>query len=187
MAGSTPRPPPGFQCPYERRCPHLDTMSAQWVLGEYRRRPAREDGLWMHVDARGEDVREANRRIKELEKENATLKAKLQAVHRRQFKANRARPAVAPQRQAGAKKRGAPVGHPPWRRAVPQADHLVEVPAPAVCSHCGGTHLEMIEEVTEHLAEDIVLPPQPVTTNGILKTHFALNCLSRAAGRCMSR
>ena len=64
-------------------------MSAQWVLGEYRRRPAREDGLWTHIDALGEEVREANRRIKELEAENATLKGKLQALHRRQFKANR--------------------------------------------------------------------------------------------------
>jgi len=159
-------------------------MSAHWVLSEYQRRPAREEVLWTELDALQEEVREARKRIAALEEENAALKARLQTVHRRQFKANGATPGSAGDRQAGKKKRGAPAGHPPWRRPVPrEVNHTIEVPAPGVCPHCGGTRLELLDDVTEHVVEDIVLPPRPVTTRFVHRQAYCRTC-RRAVVQC---
>jgi hypothetical protein len=102
----------------------------------------------------------------ELERENQQLKAQLQALHRRQFK-GRHRSATPPPDLPAApkKKRGAPWGHPPWRRPKPrQIDRVVPVPAPTSCPHCQCAQLRPVPEVQEHLQEDIVLEPRVVTT-----------------------
>jgi hypothetical protein len=83
--------------------------------------------------------------------------AQLRLQHQKQFKANVKPPLV---REGGRKKRGAPQGHPPWRRREPDhIDQTVEVPAPQVCPRCACDELSSCSEVYEHVQEDIVLVP----------------------------
>jgi hypothetical protein len=72
-------------------------------------------------------------------------------------------PAACPSDQR--KKRGAPVGHPPWQRPKPErVDQVVPVPPPRHCPACGSAELEPVSKVHEHLQEDIVLQPRTVVT-----------------------
>lgn len=82
-------PPHDFTCPYEHNCPHLDWMSTKWVLGEYRRAEETYQEHLRIIETIDADLNAALKRIRVLEKENAELKAKNTALHRRQFKANR--------------------------------------------------------------------------------------------------
>jgi transposase len=111
--------------------------------------------------------------IRELVKENAELKARLTALHQRQFKAGkRKQPSAHQSDSCGTqrsrdppKKRGAPLGHPGWHRRKPDhVDEEVIVPAPDVCPRCGCEHLTPSEEIKEHLQEDIVLQPRTRVT-----------------------
>jgi hypothetical protein len=111
-----------------------------------------------------QELDQARRLAGEQEREIQQLKAQLQALHRRQFK-GRHRPATPPADTPAKKKRGAPWGHPPWRRPKPrQIDHVIPVPAPPSCPHCQCAQLRPVPEVREHLQEDIVLEPRVVTT-----------------------
>ncbi len=84
----SPYPPQDFECLYKDSCPYLDGLSTTWVLGEYRRA---EDEYQEHLrilDNLYDDLKARDDRIRVLERENAQLKAKLQALHQRQFKPN---------------------------------------------------------------------------------------------------
>jgi transposase len=169
-----PDPPPDFACVYQHSCPYLEGLSTTWVLEESRQAAeAYQDHLRIIESFDGElKIRDA--RIRRLERENAELKAKLRAVHRRQFKANKHRDAApGAQEDAGAafanagkpRKRGAPRGHPGWRRPRPaRIDRTVHVPAPTSCPHCHATGLTPLAGRTEHMQEDIVLCPRPRVT-----------------------
>jgi transposase len=165
-----PYPPHDFECLYRHSCPYLDGLSTQWVLEEYRR--AHEvyqehlriiDGFDGHLKARDE-------RIGLLERDNAELKAKLQALHHRQFKQNKRKGAdtggkdtesASSSSEGEKKKRGASVGHPGWVRPKPdRIDRTVHVPAPRICPHCQSDDLTPIKEMTEHFQEDIVIQPR---------------------------
>jgi hypothetical protein len=75
------------------------------------------------IDAFAADLDTAQKQVRDLERDNAELTAKLTALHRRQFKANKkpategikviGKPSV---EDAGKKRRGAPIGHPGWFR-----------------------------------------------------------------------
>ena len=152
-----PYPPHDFECLYRHTCPYLDGLSTTWVLGEYRRA---DDVYQEHlriIDTFDGDLKARDERIRILERENAELKAKLQALHRRQFRPNRKKDAdsggkdiesVSSSSEGKKKKRGAPVGHPGWVRPKPdRIDRTVDVPAPTICPHCqsdlladGGNH-----------------------------------------------
>jgi hypothetical protein len=149
-------------------------MSAQWVLEEYRRG---EDVYQEHlriIEGFDGELKVRDERIRLLERQNAELKAKLQALHRRQFKANQKKGAKTGKKEAeGAcgsnerrkKKRGAPVGHPGWVRPKPdRIDRTVHVAAPSRCPHCQSDDLAPIEERTEHVQEDILLQPRTLVT-----------------------
>ncbi len=156
-------PPHDFTCPYEHNCPHLDWMSTKWVLGEYRRAEETYQEHLRIIETIDADLNAALKRIQSLEKENAELKAKNTALHRRQFKANRKKDTDEDGRDAediqihtdgGKKKRGAPVGHPGWFREKPAyADRTIEVSAPSICPHCQCQNLRPLEGVSEHLHE----------------------------------
>lgn len=170
-------PPYDFTCPYTDNCPYLDGLSTTWVLGEYRRA---DDTYHEHlriIDAFDEDIKAANERIHTLERENAELKAKLIALHQRQFKSNKkADKSMQPSLQRG-KKRGAPVGHPGWVRPKQQhIDRTVHVPAPTVCPYCQYDKLRRIEETKEHMQEDIVLKPRTVVTRYLHEQAFCARC-----------
>ena len=95
------------------------------------------------IDEYDEELERSDKRIRFLEKENAELKAKFQALHQRQFKANRKKDKQKKEKTSGninssrKKKRGTPVGHPGWFRKKPEhVDQTVHVSAPEICPHC---------------------------------------------------
>jgi len=146
--------------------------------------------MWNQIDGLREQLAEADRRIRELEKENDTLRAQYQALHRGQFKKKRRKQESPtnkgqPSSQDGAdssgaqerKKRGAPKGHPGWRRCEPNhIDRTVEVSAPQVCPHCACAHLTAIDDIKEHVQEDIVLEPKTFVTKYLHRQAFCEHC-----------
>jgi len=182
----SPYPPPDFACPYRDSCPYLDGLSTTWVLGEYRRGEEEYQEHLRILDHFYDGLKARDDRIRVLERENAELKAKLQALHRRQFKSNKKKDAQTEGKEvegaSGAnegikKKRGAPVGHPGWVRPKPERiDQTVEVPAPTICPHCQSQDLTPMEEITEHLQEDIVIQPRTVVTRYLHGQAFCPKC-----------
>ena len=69
-------PPPDLKCSREHACPYLDFLSTTWVLGEYRRGQETYQEHLQIIDRFDESLREKEKRIRLLEKENAELKAK---------------------------------------------------------------------------------------------------------------
>jgi len=147
--------PVGFECPYRHNCPHLDRLSTTWVMEVYQEvYKLREQ---CHVmEQRYEQ------RLAELEKallERDAKIAQLRLQHQKQFKGNTPQ---APSPEPGqARKRGAPKGHPPWRRREPDhVDQVVSVPAPKACPRCQCKYLSPTPDLYEHVQEDIVLVPR---------------------------
>ena len=162
-----------FQCPYKHHCPHLEGLSTQWVFEEYQRSHDEHLEHWKIRDIQQEELEKALDYIGELEKENEELKAKLKALHQRQFKPNKKRSQKSSEDSANdrsapeeKKKRGAPKGHPGWYRRKPDhIDKTIIVAAPEVCPHCACTDLTPVDEIKDHLQEDIFLQPRTRVTN----------------------
>ena len=158
--------PDDFCCPYRDGCPYLEGLSTGWVWHQYQHSGSVECDYEHQLKELYQELDQARRSSKEVQLENQQLRAQLHALHRRQFKGRRARaaePATCPSTQR--KKRGAPVGHPPWQRAQPKRiDQVLEVPAPRSCPHCHHPELQPVEPVHEHVQEDIVLEPRAVAT-----------------------
>lgn len=184
----SPYPPSDFECLYRHSCPYLDGLSTQWVLEEYRRAHDVYQEHLRIIDVFDGQLKIRDERIRILERDNAELRAKLQALHRRQFKRNKKKDADTDGKDAESasssnegkgkkKKRGAPVGHPGWVR--PKPDHLdrtVHVPAPTICPHCQSDNLTPIQETTEHVQEDIVIQPQTLVTCYLHGQAFCARC-----------
>jgi transposase len=138
------------------------------------------------IDSFDGELKIRDERIGILERENAELKAKLQALHRRQFKLNKKKgtetgPTEDEQTSSSSeekrKKRGAPVGHPGWIRPKPDhIDRTVHVPAPTICPHCQSADLTPMEESTEHVQEDIVIRPRTLVTRYLHGQAFCSQC-----------
>jgi transposase len=145
--------PDGFDCPFRHNCPHLDTMSTTWVMEVYHEAQKLRD----QVDT-------LERRVEELEQallERDAKIAQLRLEHQKHFKPN-VKPVPI---KVKARRRGAPVGHPGWRRREPDhIDNVITLPAPDVCPHCECTDLEPCSELHEHVQEDIVLVPRTRVT-----------------------
>ncbi len=116
-----PLAPYDFECLYEHSCPYLDGLSTAWVLSEYRRA---DDVYHEHlriIDDFSDALKAGEDRVRVLERENAELRAKYQALHRKQFKPNRKQEEAPAGRDEVVsrkrKKRGAPMGHPGWCRS----------------------------------------------------------------------
>jgi len=164
--------PPGFECPYRHNCPYLDGLSTQWLMEVYHEC----DKLRMQMSAM---EAEYERRIEELEKAIAQRDqkiAQLQVQHRKQFKPNRKKGDKEPIK-VKVKRRGAPKGHPPWRRREPDhVDQVVEVPAPATCPHCQCQDLSPSPELYEHVQEDIILVPRTFVVRFMHRQCLCPNC-----------
>jgi transposase len=181
-----PYPPHDFECLYRHTCPYLDGLATTWVLGEYRRAADVYQEHLRIIDAFDGHLKVRDERIRILERENAQLKAKLQALHRRQFRRNKKKDAETGGKDVEAtslsnegkkRKRGAPIGHPGWVRRKPERiDRTVDVPAPTICPHCQSEHLRPIEESTEHVQEDIVIQPQTVVIRYLHGQAFCPRC-----------
>ena len=152
----------------------MDGISAMWAWSVFQEAGVERSEHWRIRDMMATEIDDGLARIAQLEAENAQLAAKNKALHQRQFKAGKAkRPVDRPGRRASEsdspappKKRGAPVGHPPWRRRKPDhVDIVTPVGAPEICPHCGCEHLDPSDEIKEHLQEDIVLQPRTFVTN----------------------
>ena len=138
-----PYPSHDFECLYRHSCPHLDGLSTQWVLQQYQRTHDVYQEHLRIIDVFDGELKASHDRIGVLERENAQLKAKLQALHRRQFKPNKKKDTETEGKDVeGAclsnerkkRKRGAPVGHPGWVRPKPDPiDRTVHVSAPTIC------------------------------------------------------
>jgi transposase len=167
-------PPYDFTCPYTDNCPHLNGLSTTWVFGEYQRADDVYHDHLRIIDNFRAALEDRDTRIRVLERDHAELKAKYQALHQRQFKANKKTKnvecqddgdGVTSESNTQRKKRGAPVGHPGWFRSTPkEIDRTVSVPAPETCSHCGSHKLIPMPETTEHIQEDIVIVARPKVT-----------------------
>ena len=155
-----------FECPYQHQCPHLEGTSTTWANLQLKG----QDRDWLDlnrvVQEQDDEIATLTKEVEQLRKEKAVIKAQLTALHRRQFKANRRRPADEPDASpARAKKRGPPVGHPPWQRPIPDhIDETVEVLPPETCPHCGTTQLSPWPGFCDHTQEDIVIQPRAKVT-----------------------
>jgi len=157
--------PDDFRCPYRDGCPYLEGLSTGWVFHRYQEVLGTECHYEYQLEQLNHQLDEERQQRKRIELENQQLRAQLQALHRRQFKGPKAPTAPRDCPSARRKKRGAPVGHPPWQRAKPkQLDLIVPVPAPKTCPHCQGPHLQPVQETHNHVQEDIVLQPRTVAT-----------------------
>jgi transposase len=181
-----PWPPYDFVCLYEHTCPYLDGLSTSWVLSEYRRAGDVYHEHLQIIDNYREAVEERDKQIRVLERENAEIKAKYQALHRKQFKPNRKQNEVesgSESTSAKPRKRGAPVGHPAWTRPIPtRVDRIVPVSLPSVCPHCGSHDLTPAGTFHEHIQEDIVVKPQTVVTKYLHEEAFCPHCNRAVVG-----
>jgi transposase len=181
-----PYPPHDFECLYRHTCPYLDGLSTTWVLEEYRRAADVYQEHLRIIDGFDGHLKARDERIRILERENAQLQAKLQALHRRQFRSNKKKDAetggkevegVSLSNEGKKKKRGAPAGHPGWVRPKPdRVDQTVHVPAPKICPHCQSDLLAPMEETTEHVQEDIVIQPRTRVTRYLHGQAFCPRC-----------
>jgi transposase len=179
-------PPHDFECLYRHSCPYLDGLSTTWVLEEYRHAQEVYQEHLRIIDVFDGELKARDKRIRLLERENAELKAKLQALHRQQFRPNKKNDTetggeedkeASSSNEEKRKKRGAPVGHPGWVR--PQPDHIdrtVDVPVPRICPHCQSTGLRPMKEKTDHVQEDIVIRPQTLVTRYLHGQAFCPRC-----------
>ncbi len=178
-----PYPPHDFECLYRHSCPYLGGLSTRWVLGEYRRAADVYQEHLRIIDGFDGDLKIRDERIRVLERENAELKAKLQALHQRQFRPNKKKHAetggegASSRNEGKKKKRGAPLGHPGWVRPKPDhIDRTVHVPAPTICPHCQSDELRPMEERTEHFQEDILIRPRTTVTRYLHGQAFCTRC-----------
>jgi len=118
--------------------------------------------------------------LEEKQKRIDELQAQLTAGHRRQFKPTKQRehPIVVPVRFRMKRPRpGAPTGHPPWPRRIPDhIDSTVKVPAPQVCPHCLTAGLESSGGQQRQLQEDIVMVPKTIVTEYLHDLAYCPHC-----------
>lgn len=166
--------PAEFDCLYKRSCPHMDGISAQWAFTVFTEQ-------WRLND----QIRKLEKDNEQLNVENAQIarqrdqfKAQFQALHRKQFKAGKHKQTEpSPPQSQQKKKRGPPVGHPPWNRPVPKhIDKVVHVPPPVVCPHCACDKLSPSSEKVEQIQEDVVIQPRPFVTCFDHDTAFCPDC-----------
>jgi len=182
----SPYPPHDFECLYRHSCPYLDGLSSTWVLEEYRQAADVYQEHLRIIDGFDGELKARDQRIRILERENAELKAKLQMLHRRQFRLNKKKEASNDEKEVERgsgfnegkrKKRGASAGHPGWGRPKPgRVDRTVDVPAPKICPHCHSDDLIPMKESTEHVQEDIVIRPQTLVTRYLHGQAFCTRC-----------
>lgn len=92
MPSNRPQQAPwDFKCPYKDCCPHLEGLSTQWVFEEYQLSHDEYLEHWKVREIQQEELEKVLENIGKLEKENEELKAKVKALHQRQFKPNRKR------------------------------------------------------------------------------------------------
>jgi len=175
-----------FVCPYRNGCPYLEGLPPHMVWHRYQQVAGTECHYEHLLQELHQQLDQEQKRHRQLELENQRLRAQLQALHRRQFKGRRHPPAppASPAPADPPKKRGAPVGHPPWQRPKPQhVDRTVAVPVPQRCPFCQSPHLTPLPQTHSHLQEDIVLEPRVQVTRFVHQQVYCPTC-ERAVYGC---
>jgi len=170
--------PDDFCCPYRKGCPYLEGLSPGWVLHRYQEVAGTECHYEYQLEELYRQLGRERRQREQLERDNQQLQAQLHALHRRQFKGRKAPAVPTPDCPSPpGKKRGAPLGHPPWQRPKPKAiDQVVPVPAPKRCPHCHRADLRPMAEVHQHVQEDIVLQPRTLATCYVHQQAYCPRC-----------
>lgn len=175
--------PDGFVCPYRDNCPHLEGLSAFWMFEERQRSSSREHEHWRIREQMAEENARLHRVNSEQKQEIERLKAENKLLHQRGFKPSKPKPtrpdeAAGEQRAAAPPKpRGAPKGHPPWTRKVPdRIDRHIHVEAPLICPRCQVATDVSIGGQTSYIQEDIVLVPKTAVTSYVHDTAFCPSC-----------
>jgi len=180
--------PDDFVCPWRDRCPELEKNSTSWIFAEYQRGIIREHEHYRIREEMRAELHDLEVLVREQAAEIDRLTAENKHLHQSRFKPRAAKKTAPPIRDKTAnradppssrppRKRGAPVGHPPWSRPVP--DHInrtVEVAAPCVCPHCQEATDQSQLGSTSYLQEDIVLRPRTIVTNWIHQTAWCSGC-----------
>ena len=163
--------PVGFECPYRHNCPHLDHLSTTWTLEVYQESFRLRTQLHVMEEQYQQRIAELEQTLRERDEKIAQLRLQ----HQKQFKAD-VRPEP-PSERGRSRKRGAPKGHPPWRRREPDhIDETVSVPAPRSCPRCQCQDLTPHADVYEHIQEDIVLVPRTHVTRFVHRQRYCPQC-----------
>ena len=176
--------PYDFVCPYRDRCPDLEGLPTTWVFAEYQRSKIREHEHWLVREQMAAEISELAKTLRQLRKEIDRLGAENKQLHQRKFKPRNKSKTQSGAKDKGAgkprtksKKRGAPVGHPPWLREVPdRIDRTVQIDAPYDCPHCQEPTDLSQRGSTSYVQEDILLRPQTVVTSYIHQTAYCPGC-----------
>lgn len=159
-----------YACPHVGHCPHLGGAALSTVVlaadqsGDYL------DMLHGQVDAARQSVTKLLAENESLRNQLEQVKLELRLERQNKFRAgcdeqdaDDAATVEVPSGAsnaagAGPRKRGAPVGHPGWFRAIPtEFDLTINISAPELCPHCGGAvHGFPAMEPREHVQEDVV-------------------------------
>jgi transposase len=167
-----------YRCPHVSHCPHLGGAALGSVVLSANANDQQYQAMLRQIDALRAENTAKYSKIEALTAENEQLKRELKAERQKQFKAAASKdeedavPNGPP--ETGAKKRGAPVGHPGWFRPTPtRIDRTIFVSAPNRCPHCNAAVKARPDlPPYEHLQEDFI-DGQPMTT-----------CYRHEAGRC---
>lgn len=181
-------PPYDFVCPWRDRCPELGKNSTSWIFGEYQRGITREHEHWRLREEMKAELNALELVVKNQAAEIDRLTAENKHLHQSRFKPRIANKTASPIRGKTAnratppsprprRKRGAPHGHPPWSRPVPDhIDRTVEVAAPCTCPHCQEATDQSQLGSTSYLQEDIVLCPRTIVTQWVHQTAWCPGC-----------
>jgi transposase len=180
--------PDDFICPWRDRCPELDMSSASWISAEYQRGIVREHEHWRVREEMSAEIHDLEVTVQQQASEIDRLTAENKRLHQSRFKPRKAKKRTPSTRGKTANrtkppasrkppKRGAPVGHAPWSRPVPDhIDRTVEVGAPCTCPHCQESTDRSQLGSTSYLQEDIVLRPRTIVTNWVHETAWCPGC-----------
>ena len=177
--------PLGFECPYKDRCPHLQGLSTHWIFSEYQRAHFREHEYWRRREEMNQEINALLQTVNEQAAEIDRLRAENKILHQGKFKPRktqgeskgRSKKEDDRSSESEPKKRGAPKGHPPWPRKVPDPiDQTIEVDAPCSCPHCQEQTDPSKTDTTSFIQEDLVLRPQTIVTQYIHTTAWCPNC-----------
>jgi transposase len=154
--------PDDFCCPYRHGCPYLEGLPTKMVFERYQHAAGTHSQYEYQLEELNKELTQERRLRKEAQLRTQQVQAQLHALHRRQFKGRSLRAGPAPDCPSDQrKKRGAPVGHPPWQRAKPRRiDQIVTIAAPRSCPHCHNSQLTPLAALHQHVQEDIVLEPR---------------------------
>ena len=177
--GRWKEPPENFVCPHRDHCPHLEGLSAFWILQEHQRCRQREGEHWRIREEMSAEIAGLRRSMEEQTREIEGLRAENRLLHQRGFKPAKARVGAA-ERGTGVppgKARGAPRGHPPWNRKMPEhIDHSFHVEAPLFCPHCQSPTTAHGGAQTSYVQEDLVMIPRAVVSRYVHDTALCPQC-----------